>query len=144
MHFLMLSHMSFMVRAGVWHSKPNVFKIIKKSQIEKEQYKQTSDNKTSFETSDKLYWMQHRERQRGLYTFGHLRCKHQPNGILEAFPGLWTTPGGHESKHSVCSQIKQGHYSSILIFTSNKTYVSRVWETSATVFTLKSCSYQAN
>lgn len=49
--------MNSMFRAEFWHSKPNVLKIIKNSQVEKEQYKQINDNKTSFKTIDKLYWM---------------------------------------------------------------------------------------
>lgn len=37
-----------MFRAGALHAKPHVFKIIKNSQIEIEQYKQTNENKNIF------------------------------------------------------------------------------------------------
>lgn len=37
-----------MFRAGALHTKPHVFKIIKNSQIEIEQYKQTNENKNIF------------------------------------------------------------------------------------------------
>lgn len=55
--FWVLLHMNTTFRAEFWHWKPNVFKIIKNSQIGKEQYKQTNDKKTSFKTTDQLYWM---------------------------------------------------------------------------------------
>lgn len=46
--------MNCVFRAKVRHSKPNVSIIIKKSQIEKEQYKPAKDNETFFQTSDVL------------------------------------------------------------------------------------------
>ena len=43
-----LLHTDFMFRTGAWHTKPNVFKIIKNSQIKIDQYKQTNENRNIF------------------------------------------------------------------------------------------------